>query len=139
MVPKRSLAAAVVTMSVLVSLLAAGCAQGRPRLVVFLGKSSRSYNTMKPVVDAVEKKYRGKVDFENVDYDNPKNKGTMEKYNVSMNPTILMINAQGQIREQYLGSVDAETLDMVVKSYIPVPGAAASKGAPPSIPKNLQY
>lgn len=104
--------------------------------MVFLGKSSRSYDTTKPIVDQVEKKYRGKVVFENVDYDNPGNKGIIKKYHVIIDPAFLMFNAKGELREQYLGSVDEETLTSVVQSYIPVPGAARSAKAP-SIPKNL--
>ncbi len=134
----RAVLAASLCLAVLATLLAAGCGgQGKPRVMVFLGKSSRSYGTLKPIVDSVEKKYRSKVTFVNVDYDNPKNKGVLKKYSVSMDPTILIVNAQGEIRQQYLGSVAAEELDSAVQSFIPAPGAKPSK--PSSIPSNLHY
>jgi thiol-disulfide isomerase/thioredoxin len=136
---RRTRIAAVALVTVTASLLAAGCGGPvTPKLMVFLGKSSKSYSTTKPIVEQVEKKYRGKIVFENIDYDNPSNKGIIKKYSVTMNPTFLMFNAEGEIREQYLGSVDEETLASVVQSYVPVPGAAKSAKAP-SIPKNLQY
>lgn len=106
-------------------------------MIVFLGKDSRSYSTLKPIVDRIEKKYQGKVIFENIEYDNPQNRGIIKKYKVSMNPTILIVNAQGQIRQQYVGSVDEEELDSVVQSFIPTPGAKPSK--PTSVPTNLHY
>jgi thioredoxin-like negative regulator of GroEL len=113
------------------------CGQGKPRVMVFLGKSSKSYDTMKPIADRIEKRYQGTVIFDYVDYDNPKNKVILKKYNVSMNPTILVFNAQGQIKEQYLGSVEEGQLDAAVQSFIPTPGAEPSK--PATVPKNLQY
>jgi len=106
-------------------------------VIVFLGKDSRSYSTLKPIVDRIEKKYQGKVIFENIEYDNPQNRGIIKKYKVSMNPTILIVNAQGQIRQQYVGSVDEEELDSVVQSFIPTPGAKTSE--PQSVPTNLHY
>jgi len=124
--------------AILVTLLAAGCgSQGKPKVMVFLGKDSKAYGTLKPVVDQVEKKYQSKVTFVNVDYDNPKNKGILKKCSVSMDPTVLIFNTQGEIRQQYLGSVDQQELDSAVQSFIPAPGAKPSP--PPSIPKNLHY
>lgn len=105
--------------------------------MVFLGKDARSYSTLKPRVDRIEKKYQGKVIFENIDYDKPQNKGILKKYSVSMNPTILIFNAQGQIRQQYLGSVEEEELDSMVQAFIPKPGAKPS--VPSSVPTNLKY
>ena len=123
---------------IVATLLAAGCGgSGKPQVMVFLGKNSKSYSTFKPVVDKVEKKYRSKVTFVNVDYDNPKNKGILKKYSVSMDPTILIFNTQGQIRQQYLGAVAADELDAAVQSFIPTPGAKPSK--PTSVPTNLHY
>jgi thiol-disulfide isomerase/thioredoxin len=134
----RLLLSAVLCAAMLAALLAAGClgTPGKPKVMVFLGKSSSSYNTVKPVVDAVEKEYRGKIIFENVDFDNPQNKGILKKYSVSMNPSVLIFNAQGQLREQYLGSFARDTLGAAVQSYIPTPGAKTSSA---SVPKNLQY
>ena len=44
---------------------------------------------------------------------------------------------QGQIRQEYLGSIEEGMLDSVVQSFIPTPGAKTSK--PQSVPTNLHY
>jgi thioredoxin-like negative regulator of GroEL len=140
MLVSRKLLLATITGAALVAsmLTAAGCRQSEPKLMVFLGKSSRSYSTMKPIVDKIEKRYQGKVSFQNIDYDNAKSKSIIEKYHVTMNPTFLMFNSQGQIREQYLGSTDEENLDMIVQSYVPTHGTTKPSSAP-KIPSNLKY
>lgn len=99
----------------------AGCAanESKPKVMVFLGKSSKSYAEMKPVVDKLSKKYKGKVTWVNVDYDDPANKAELEKYKVSMNPTVIIFNKEGKIRETFMGAAREDMLAGSIESYIP--------------------
>jgi hypothetical protein len=102
------------------ALLPAGCGgTGKPKVMVFLGKSSKSYDTMKPAVDNLKKKYKDKVTFVIVDYDNPDNKGEINKYHVSMNPTVLVFNTQGQIKETFMGAAREDMLAASIEGFLP--------------------
>ena len=127
-----------------------GCGgQGKPEVMVFLGKSSKSYDTMKPVVDKLQKQFGKKVIWVNVDYDDPASKGEINKYHVSMNPTVILINSQGQIKETYMGSAREDMLSATIESFIPgtskkqtsQPGSVTTPAAPvtpgSSIPVNV--
>ncbi len=119
----KSMAAVAVLLgvAVLASIAAlAGCGQpGGPKVMVFLGKSSKSYDAMKPVVDKLQKQYEGKITWVNVDYDDPENKGEIDKYHVSMNPTVIIFNKEGKIKETFMGAVREDMLGMSVESYLP--------------------
>jgi thioredoxin-like negative regulator of GroEL len=117
----------------------AGCGQGgKPKVMIFLGKSSRSYESMKPVVDKLQSKYKDKVIWINVDYDDPKSKGEIQKYNVSMNPTIIFFNTKGQIKETYMGAMQEEMLSMAIESFMPTkqttPGSQPGSATTPLSP-----
>jgi thioredoxin-like negative regulator of GroEL len=116
-----SLAAVILIMTVLAAL--AGCGgSDQPKVMVFLGKSSKSYDAMKPVVDKLQKQYEDKVTWVNVDYDDPANKGELEKYHVSMNPTVIIFNTKGEIKETFMGAAREDMLSMSIESYLPSSG-----------------
>jgi thioredoxin-like negative regulator of GroEL len=118
----RALTAALLLAIFIMALAAlAGCdaSESKPKVMVFLGKSSKSYAEMKPVVDKLEKKYKGKVTWVNVDYDDPANKGELEKYKVSMNPTVIIFNKEGKIKETFMGAAREDMLAGSIESYIP--------------------
>jgi thioredoxin-like negative regulator of GroEL len=101
------------------SLLAAGCGEQQVKVMTFMGPSSKSYETMKTVIDGLKKKYKGKVVFVDVNYDDPENKGELEKYKISMNPTVIIFNTKGQIKQTYMGAAREDMLDGVIASFIP--------------------
>ncbi len=119
-----SFAALLACAALLAAFAVAGCGSGggQPKVMVFLGKSSKSYSEMKPVVDKLQKKYQGKVVWVNVDYDNPQNKGELEKYHVSMDPTVIIFNREGKIKETFMGAVREDMLSMSIESYLPSTG-----------------
>lgn len=142
--------AVLLSVAVLASIAAlAGCGQaGEPKVMVFLGKSSKSYDAMKPVVDKLQKQYKGKITWVNVDYDDPENKGEIDKYHVSMNPTVIIFNKEGKIKETFMGAVREDMLGMSVESYLPSkstkpasqPGSVTTPGSPSppsSMPSNV--
>jgi thioredoxin-like negative regulator of GroEL len=97
----------------------AGCGQSQPTFMSFMGNSSQSAKDMKPIIDKLKKKYKGKVIFIDVNMDDKKNKGRIDEYHVSMNPTFIMKNTKGQIKETFMGSAQEEMLAMAIESFIP--------------------
>ncbi|MDP2182545.1 MAG: thioredoxin family protein [Actinomycetota bacterium] len=71
---------------------------------------------MKPVVDRLEEKYAGKVEFRlvNVDTD-PEGSAMMQKYGAQYVPTFVLLNVDGSVGDQIVGEVEeaklAEAID----------------------------
>ena len=122
MISKTRIAVALVVCMAFLATLAAlgGCGgSGQPKVMVFLGKSSKSYDAMKPVVDKLQKQYKGKVTWVYVDYDDPANKAEIEKYQVSMNPTVIIFNSKGQVKETFMGAAREDMLSMSIEGFLP--------------------
>jgi thioredoxin-like negative regulator of GroEL len=121
---------------------------GKPTFVIFMGKGSKSYDTMKPILDKMMIKYKGKVVFKYYDYDASGSAAAKKQYNVSMNPTFIILNTQGKIKEIYMGAMQEEMLTSALESFIPgasptttsTPGAQQGQAIPPgsSMPVNVQ-
>lgn len=114
-----ALVAGIVMFAALAALSGCGGGSGQPKVMVFLGKSSKSYDAMKPVVDKLQKQYKDKVVWVNVDYDDPANKGEIEKYSVSMNPTVIIFNSEGKIKQTFMGAAREDMLSSAIESYLP--------------------
>jgi len=132
---KKYAAAAVVLSLLAAAVLAlAGCSQGKPQVIIFLGKSSKSYDATKAIVDEAQKQYGKKVTFVIYDYDSPTSATAKKKYFVSMDPTIIIANAQGQIKQTYMGMPMKDELLMTIQSFIPQ--AAGTKTSTPTSTPN---
>lgn len=113
-----SLALAGILLIVFLSALA-GCGQSQPTFMSFMGNSSKSAKDMKAIIDKLKKKYKGKVIFIDVNMDDKNEKGTIDQYHVTMNPTFIIKNTKGQIKETFMGSAQEEMLAMALDSFIP--------------------
>lgn len=113
------LAVSVCLTLLLAVLLAPGCGKGKPTVIVFLGKSSSSYEEMTGVINGLKKKYGDQVKWETYDYDSPASTGAIEKYKVSMNPTVIIKNVNGEIKQTYMGSAREDMLSGTIESFIP--------------------
>jgi thioredoxin-like negative regulator of GroEL len=131
-----SLALAGIILAAFLSALA-GCGQGRPTFMSFIGNSSKSAQQMRPIIDKLKKKYQGKVIFVDINYDDKKNKDTLGKYHVAMNPTFIIKNTQGQIKETFMGAAQEDMLSMAIDGFIPSkpkPSSSATNVMPPGTP-----
>lgn len=99
---------------------------GEPTFITFMSKSSKSYGTMKPIVDKLTARNKGKVVFKYYDFDAPSSKGAKDQYHVSMNPTFIILNTKGKVKEIYMGAAQEEMLSMAVESFIPGPKPQSS-------------
>lgn len=116
----------------LISLLGLPCGcggPGKPTLMSFTGKNNESAQKMKPIVDKLKKKYKDRVIFKDINMDDPKNKGIVNEYHVSMNPTFIILNTEGKVKETFMGAAQEEMLAMAVEGFIPEgkkpPGSSA--------------
>jgi thioredoxin-like negative regulator of GroEL len=96
----------------------AGCGQSQPTFISFTGNSSQSGKDMRPVIEKLKNKYKGKVIFIDVNMDDRNNKGKVDEYHVTMNPTFIIKNAKGQIRETFMGSAQEDMLSMALDGFI---------------------
>ena len=129
----RRFSVALATLALVAAVFAAtGCGEGQPMLMSFTGKGSDSAKSMKLVVDKLKKKYKGKVVFIDVDMDDPASKGEIDKYHVTMNPTFIMLNTKGQVKETFMGAAQEEMLVRAIESYIPK--ESTSPGTSPTTP-----
>ncbi|MFH1149090.1 MAG: thioredoxin domain-containing protein [Actinomycetota bacterium] len=134
MFPRYAVVLGLVVLLALPLVLAVGCGEQQVKVMTFLGPSSKSYETMKTVLDSLKKKYKGKVVFVDVDYDDPNNKSELEKYHVSMNPTVLIFNTKGEIKQTYMGTAREDMIDGAIASFLPSeqkpPSSSATSSGP---------
>jgi hypothetical protein len=137
---KRKSAALLVILCLVVSAASfavlAGCSQGKPQVIVFLGKSRKSYTDVNAMVAKAKKKFDAKVTWKVYDYDSASSASAKKKYYVSMNPTIIITNAQGQIKQTYMGKPMEEELLMTIESFIPSSGGKTT--TPTSVPNSTK-
>jgi hypothetical protein len=112
----------------------AGCGQGKPQVIVFLGKSSKSYDQTKAIIDKMKKQFDDKVIWVEYDYDSPSSKSALDKYHVSMNPTILVTNTAGEVKFQALGAPREDELQGEIQSFLPQSGTkTTTPGSSPGV------
>lgn len=119
-------------------LVVSGCGQSEPKVIVFLGKSSQSYEDTRAMVDEAKKKFGDKITWEEYDYDDASSKGAISKYSVSMNPTIIITNSEGAIKQTYMGKPMKDELLNTIEGFIPgkktapstTPGTQTVPGSP---------
>ncbi|MBU4193494.1 MAG: hypothetical protein KKF66_00665, partial [Actinobacteria bacterium] len=76
-----------------------GCGgTGKVTVLCFSTEGNESAKEFKPVLDEAKKKYEDDVFFEDIDMDDPANKGKIEEYHVTMDPTYVIVNAEGKVK-----------------------------------------
>lgn len=118
----NSIMVLIVMATLVLPFILAGCGSGSasmPTFISFIGDSSESAKEMKPVVEELMEEYEGKVKFEEYDYDDPANKDVIAKYHVTMNPTFIVLNTEGKIKETFMGKAHKDMLLRSIETYIP--------------------
>jgi thiol-disulfide isomerase/thioredoxin len=117
------------------SIAVAGCSSsgsggsggsGKPTLISFIGSGSTSAESMKPIVEKLKAQFAGNVTFVDVNY-SPQDP-TVKKYKVTMNPTFIILNTDGQVKETFMGAADEQMLSSALQSF--VPGASKATSTP---------
>ena len=65
---------------------------------------------MKPVVHGLEAEYWGRVDFLYFDRDDPDNSSVMDQYNFRVQPQFVLIDAQGNVLNEWVGYISEDDL-----------------------------
>lgn len=113
--------AVVIAVGLITLMLLGGCSQssGKPTFLSFMGDSSESAQEMKPIVDNLKETYKDRVIFKDIDMDDPDSKGEIDEYKVSMNPTFIVLNVEGQVKQTFMGAAMEEMLVGAIESLLP--------------------
>ncbi len=63
---------------------------------------------MEPIVHGLENEYGEQLDFVYYDIDAPESEGAMREYNFRVQPHFILLDADGEIIEEWFGSVPAD-------------------------------
>ena len=69
---------------------------------------------MRPIVHGLEDKYNAKIDFVYLDIDDPTSEPAKRKLGYRVRPDFYLIDAQGNVIQRWIGSVDAKTLEQAL-------------------------
>lgn len=67
-----------------------------PTIMDFQAQWCRPCRALRPVLAKIEKKYAGKVNVVTVDVDDPANQQLVERYNVTVLPTVVFLGKEGE-------------------------------------------
>jgi thiol-disulfide isomerase/thioredoxin len=106
-----------------------GAGSGKVTVLSFYTEGNESAKEFKPVLDEAKKKYEGEVVFEDIDMEDPANKGKVDEYHVTMDPTYVIINSEGKVKQTFMGKPHEEMFNSAVAGLIP-----GDKAPPSSAP-----
>lgn len=120
-------------------LITGGCGgeSGKVKVMAFIGKSSPSAADTQAMIDKIKEEYKDKVVVEEIDYDDKANKSLLEEYHVTMNPTVIVFNTEGKIKQQFLGKPMEQELMSSIESYLPS-GSKSASTTPSTTPGQMQ-
>jgi len=90
----------------------------RPRVIEFYADWCGPCRAYGPIVEACEKKYSDKVDFQRLNVDDPKNREMSQMFDVSSIPKTCILDRNGKAVANFTGGVSAERLDAMVEQVI---------------------
>jgi thiol-disulfide isomerase/thioredoxin len=93
-------------------------ATGRPQFVEFFTYWCPTCKSMKPVVHQLEADYWGRIDFIYLDRENSANAELVQRFGVRGQPVLFLLDAQGQIIQQWYGRVDESELSSAFESAL---------------------
>ena len=89
---------------------------GLPTVIDFHATWCGPCKELAPIMEQAEKKYDGKINFNKVDVDlQPE---MAQKYNVQSIPTLVFLDANGEIIEQSVGFIDSQVLDSKIQQLL---------------------
>ncbi|MDD5447570.1 MAG: thioredoxin domain-containing protein [Actinomycetota bacterium] len=101
------------------ALLPCGCGEEKVTVISFYSKESKSAKEFEPVLKKAKKEYGDKVIFKHFDFKDPKNKKTLEKYYVSMDPSYVILNTKGEIKQTFMGKPPEDRFMAAISGLIP--------------------
>lgn len=81
---------------------------GLPKVIDFYATWCQPCKKLAPVLEELEKSYKGKIEFERLDAEQPQNKAIVEKYEVAAYPTLVFVDKSGKLVDRKEGYADKE-------------------------------
>lgn len=75
---------------------------------------------MDPIVDGIQKKYKGQVAFKRVDIDEPASRDLIEQFHIRGIPNFVFVDGAGEKVSQQVGLRPAEALESAVEELLEV-------------------
>jgi thioredoxin 1 len=91
---------------------------GLPIVYDFYTSYCAPCKVIKPIFEAVENEYRGRVDMERIDAEDPKNKPLVDKYDANTYPLIVFVDAHGKRKGDFNRKVTKKELVERVEKLI---------------------
>lgn len=73
---------------------------------------------MAPVVHGLEGKWQGQVEFSYLDIDDSRTDPFKQQLGYQYQPHFFLLDAQGNVVEQWVGFVEGETLDRAISDLV---------------------
>jgi thioredoxin 1 len=74
-----------------------------PKVLEFYATWCTPCKKLKPFVDEAAKKYKGKIEVEDINIDDPKNQLICDQYKVKAVPTVVFLQPDGKVYHQFVG------------------------------------
>lgn len=88
---------------------------GLPRLLEFSGEWCQPCKTMKPIIEALQRDYAGRVSVEFVDVD--KNPDLAQQYGIRVIPTQVFIDSAGREVSRHEGVFEREAIEALFRTH----------------------
>lgn len=115
------------------AVLVPGCGGGEVKVLSFYTPDNESAKEFEPVLEKAKEEYEGEVVFEHYDMNDPANKAVIEQYKVEMDPTYIILNTKGEIKQSFLGKPHESMFMQAIAGLIPREAATPSS-VPTSMP-----
>ena len=73
---------------------------------------------MRPSVRWLEETYHDRVDFHYLNFDNLANAALIERYRITAVPTVVLLDADGNLVQKYVGYMNKEQLIDIVEALL---------------------
>ncbi len=87
----------------------------KPRMVMITSTMCGECVKMKKVLDQIQPSYQNDVTFERYDANQPGAKPYIEKYNITLVPTMMFFKKDGKLNKKIEGSIPQATLEGYLK------------------------
>jgi len=109
-----------------------GPKQMSPTLYVYDFYATWCHNctALRPTLEMVKRKYRGKVQVVPIDIDAPNNHQLVSRFGVQAVPLLVIVNRQGQALKSFMGADQAQELDSAIGMILNPPPKPTTVSVP---------